>query len=603
MILFLLFGIILTQNCQYGIKRGDKFCACYSGYSGAFCENPPTTNITAEKAPIRVSYENKMDPKTSEVNNYLLTVKQQISPTRKQSTIISGKNFNCNYPQSPYWTQSTDGKDDIFQIDMTVYKKYKCVMNDVKYYESSSINEIVVSNPTLTPQITKISQYNVYSQTDNLAYIVVNTTLTTSSVYPAYLTSPSLGTIDMISNCKPGDTVCKQTWDITTVCGLTNPYSLVMTMNCRASDPSCVSQSLINIMILYNEICLLQKIPFNLFTYEDSLFKKPKNSYSRGDKIYVNVQLEQCNYQITGVQLNDDALLSSYLSTNYGNSLSYTSYSSGFEFIMPSNSRQTLIVNIYITCPDGTSAQRKTSIIIQGNGGKNNVSFTMFFVTMMIVYFLFFLMIVIHMIRRQMRGALHYVLFSFVIAFMISKFICYGFYIGYLYTSQITLIMFYYSIHSIASALFLTIVSLNIEIIEREVISRKTILSIIALISIVFITIHICITIFDLIVIIFFTQDVYYNTISSIIATLMVLVSLIILAYLLFKATSKNRSFGKDLPKLIVAKFILLISAAAKITYLSLCIYASFVIVDLQWIEIFNFIHEITFLCLLPILF
>lgn len=603
MIIFLLFGLILTQNCQNGIKRGNKFCACYSGYSGSFCEKLPNVNITTiEKAPVRVDYEKVTDDK-SKVKNYLLTIRQKISPTRKQATIVCGKNFNCNYPQSPYWTQSLDDDDDVFQMDMTIFKKYKCKMNEVKYYESPKIDEIIITDPVVATQETKVSPYNSYSQTNNLQYMIVNMTLITYVTYPGYLSNPSLPTINMKSNCKPGDTVCTQTWDLATVCGMINPYPLIMTMNCRTSDPSCISQSLVNMMILYDDACLLQSIPFNLFTYQDMTLKKPKQSYDTGDVIYVNVQLEQCNYQVTEVKVNDKMLISSSIATNYGNSLSYISYPFGFGFIMPSNDEQILTLNAYLTCPDGTSTERTTSITIKSNKEKQVTTFTMFFVTMMIVYALFFLIMIVHIIKRQVYGVFHYILFGFVFAFIICKVVCHAFFIAYLNTSETTLNIFYHGIYSISSCLFLTILSSNIEIIERKVISKKTILSIFSLVSIIFITIHICVTVFDIVVIIFFDHDVYYKTISSIISTIMVIIHLIILGFLLFKATIKNRSLGADLPKLIFAKFILLISASAKITYLSLCIYTTFAIVNLQWIDLFNFIHEISFLCLLPILF
>lgn len=622
MFIIFLIALVASQNCQNGLKRGCKACACFSGYSGGQCEIPPPQNLTlipsaTISSEVQANVENSdgsisltsNPPLTSstKITGYSFTVKQPASPDRKQTTIICGNNINCNYPQSPYWTQSFDGKNDVFSVDMSVFKKYGCSTKNIQYLSSSSVNEINPSNPTdpalSPPQTTQAPVSMTFSQADVVQSKVINMTLQTSIPYPGYLSSPSLPTISIINNCKMGDAMCIQTWDISMICGMSNPYPLMMTINCRTSDPSCQPQSLANMMLMYDNICLLQTIPINIYTFSDMSLSKPKSFYSVGDMVYLSIVSQQCNYQVNNFWLGSNPLIQNFLITNYGYSLNFLYVNNGMGFVMPTITNNDIIIDILLTCSDGSTASRTLRSTIQGNGQVYYSNYAMFYVAIIIFLFICLIIIISHWINRQQKDLISLVFVIIFFSYIASCIITYSLKISYLYSLDTSQNIAYDCFHSVSDMLFLGTVSVILELLVRKLVHRKNSINRYLIISIIFITIHILLTIFDIFIIIFLSYNSYYRAVSHAVTSIMMIIILSLVIYILLKLLFKGLNGRYEIFKASLSIICILFSIICETLYYSLSTYLLFSMNVMEWVEIFNVIHQMLFLVVIVIVF
>ena len=617
LILVLFFTLVFADPpCINGLKRGCKFCSCYSGYSGADCSIAPNNTANfVQNGKVTTNYQfiqnNNNQGSGSSMSNkgsYLLTVKQPCSPTRKQTTVVTGKNYNCNFPLSPYWTQSTDGVDDIFQIDMTQMKKYNCDINNIQYYESNTFDEIVTTSPTVSNQQTSISPNYYTSPTNNVISSLNGTILTTYSKYPAYLSLPTLRGVNLISDCGSDDTVCAQIWDVSIVCGLVNPYALDFTINCRMfTDITCQDQAVANVMLLYDTTCLLGKIGYDIFTYTDPTFSMLKNTFIMGDTVYSKIQLQKCSYILTDIWINSDAILSGGIVTNMGNSIGFRQITSGYTFIMPQSGEISLTTNINLVCPDGSSMIRSDSMPINVSISTDNTSYMWFYFSLLLTYFLFFLTILIHWIKRRKteHKFMIFVFFNVIFIYITVSMVEMGLKIGYLDSGLTAWNTVYECFYSIAATIFVIVVSVMSDIMEKKVMGNghRKISSIITYTSLIMITFHVMITIFDIIMIIFFNYNSIYRAISHGLTTLIVVVQLIISAILIVDLSFKGHTLAKDILKLIFCVVVITLSIVIKLVYYGLYVYRIFSFTNAEWIELLNTISEALVLVIISTIF
>jgi hypothetical protein len=502
------------MGCINGRARGNKFCSCYSGYSGIHCEIPRnSTKPLVENDKVRTEYKRVGD-------SYILRVKQTCSASRKQTTIVSGKNYNCNFPLSTKWNQKVEDNDDVFEIDMKEFKKYRCNINKIQYYESPKLEEIDVDDVSLPPtQTQSISSDYSTSPTNNIKSYLRNMTLTTLSKYPAFLSLPTLPGVVITKDCKRDDDICEQTWNVDSVCGLNNPSSLSFTINCREfSDITCQDQSIGNVMLLYDDICLLRKIGYNVFTYLDPDFKDLRQSFSRGETIYSKVSLERCDYTLKNINLDTIKLMESSAITKDGISVNLRVIDKGFSFTMPKVTDGKLTTEIEVVCADGRYANRVDVTIIKSNMVKDYSTYSMFYISLITFYFLLFLIIFFHWLgrKRTEHRWLIYVFFNSIFAYMICNVIKMAFKLGYFKTLDRLWDVLHECFYTITASLFVVMISLMTEIWERKtMVNKNRCLTILSYVSIVMITLRVMITCFDLIMIIFFDYNSYYRVIFS----------------------------------------------------------------------------------------
>lgn len=597
-ILILLFIFVISEpNCDHGIKRGNFFCTCHSGYVGVSCDIDKGSNCT-NSVNDKIRYEFVRNG-----NNYNLKIKQAYSRGRKQTSIITGKNFNCNYPSGTKWTQSFDKCDDVFTIDMQQFTKYGCKLEKITYVESPALEPIDTSDIVNLPvQVTTVPSNFVTSPAEmQVVTILLNMTLTTKIQYPAYLSSPSIGTIFESKTCKPTDDICEQDWNMQSLCGSSNPSSVSFFTKCRDFTTGCIEGQEVNAMILYDNKCLLSKFGFDIFTFSDPNYKLPKTIFGYGETVYLKYVVEKGSFFPINLYISDQKVFSE--SSIIGNNANLRVISSGFSFVMGQEPSLQVSLEGEIIF-DSMSMKRSSSIKLFLNSTDLYSNYLMFFIIVIVLYLLFFILIIIIWMQRKKKEKTGIIVFFFYFAFvwLFAKIMTYSLKLAFLKTRNDVLNIIQECFHTGSLNMFVILLCLLTEIWEKRLIDNKQIRTYITYSSFTLVGIHFMITIFDIIVIIFFNNNYIYK-VCSLCLNCFIIIALSSLCFILLIKLMRKSDFRTYLAKLLFIESLIGIAVLSKIAYTIVYVVQIFVVKDAEWVEVLNIIFESIYLIIISTIF